>query len=185
MIRPLYLIHAQDNSAAQYSVHYQFYDHFDQIEILFTIKSFISPWHTNASFSDDARKNWGLWNYDVVEVFWQNRTSIPDLFAPYYEWQSSPNDKHFCLQISRPRVSYHTPLFCPITFDNKLSHQDCWITSFKIPKDVLPPKTLPYIGLFAILGREGKRQFFSHHKQITSQPDFHRPEFFLPISSLS
>ncbi len=143
-----------------------------------------SAWHIQDNFSFDTRKNWGLWNFDVVEVFWQNRQVETQLEAPYHEWQISPNNKSFCLDIATPRISYSTPLVCPIKFESQIQ-QNKWIANFIIPEAVYKNFKHHYLGVFAILGKEKDRSYYALNLPATTKPSFHLPEFFLPISALT
>lgn len=181
-VHPLNLICSND-SQATYDVSFSIVEGKDALSIQFDTISSQDSWNMNEQFSTDPRKNWGLWNTDVVEVFWQNRQSPTDLQATYQEWQIAPNDKYFCLEISKPRISFHTPLVCPIRFTSKLLSPNHWQASFIIPKIQQHIQHL-YLGLFAILGSENDRQYYAYKGIPTTRPNFHLPEFFLPLSEL-
>ena len=64
------------------------------------------PTHTNPALPLGSPQ-WGLWEWDVVEVFVASTTasaSGPTL-TPYYEYQVSPLGQHFELEILKPRVA--------------------------------------------------------------------------------
>jgi hypothetical protein len=185
MKRKLFLIHSENQSSDNYSVEFEISTLEDFLEIRFFVTSTSNSWNISESFSHDPRKNWGLWEKDVVEVFWQNRNDSRELNAPYYEWQTSPNHKNFCLEITKVRTSFHTPLQCPVQFEPGHWGPTLWHTAIKIPRSFYSLFDHHYLGLFAILGPPSKRQYYSMHPQKMDKPDFHRPEFFLPLSTLS
>lgn len=120
----------------------------------------------------------------MIELFWQNRKSTKDIEAQYHEWQISPNNKNFCLTINKPRVSYFTPLHCPIKFHSQAT-LNTWIATFSLPNSFCQNEDLPYLGAFAILGPLNNRSYYALNLAPTHHPNFHLPEFFLPIAELS
>lgn len=183
MIQKLHLIHCESSLAPNaHEVLVQLIKNKLQTNIIFTVKSKL--WNTNDSFHEESSKNWGLWNHDVVEVFWQNRTSQNDINAPYYEWQCAPNHKSFCLEIFKPRISYATPLKCPIQIKSQLS-ENLWKAEFIIPSSLYSQFPIHNLGICAILGPENERCYYSLNIKPTKHPNFHLPEFFLPISELA
>jgi len=183
----LCLIHAEDNAPAQYTVEVaiELRPSDKNLAIEFMVTSFSYPWNINDRFHTDSRKNWGLWEHDVVEVFWQNRTFPDEINHPYLEWQIAPNNKHFFLEISRPRLVYATPLKYPITCNSRFIGKNQWLAEFFIPTDLYAHFPYHHLGLFAFLGPKNSRQFFALQGQPTLKPNFHRPENFLPLSTLS
>lgn len=186
MTKLLKLIHAIDDSSSK---HYQLKvelksEHLQKIITVTCQAPLGSAWHTQDSFDIDSRKNWGLWNFDVIEIFWQNRQEANQVQAPYHEWQIAPNNKSFCLDISLPSISYSTPLICPIKFQSQIQ-QSKWIASFIIPEIVYKNFKFPYLGVFAILGQGPDKAYYALNLPVTSKPNFHLPQFFLPISELS
>lgn len=156
------------------------------------IPSLDYAWSISHNFNYSAVKNWNLWQFDVTEVFWQIREHPKDFSAPYFEWQLTPNNFSFCLNINRPRISYYTPLKCPVNFSSKLhfsSNQSLapsyWLATFSIPKLLCPPGKIVALGLFAVLGKENEKSYFSLINKATEKPDFHRPQDFILLSKLT
>jgi hypothetical protein len=140
------------------------------------------PWLSDPVFTQDFTKNWGLWNKDVVEAFLQLRSNPLDLKAPYLEIQISPLNQPFALIITEPRKTFHAPkmldLVHEVSLDGKL-----WKASFKLslPDDL--KGTHLYGGFFACLEHE-PREFYALEPNPELNPDFHRPELFLPLTEL-
>jgi len=185
MKQKLFLIHSEYQSPENYSVEFEISEKRHYLEIHFSVISHLNSWNTSELFSHDPRKNWGLWEKDVVEVFWQNRKNSHDHIAPYFEWQSTPNHKNFCLEVTKIRTCYHTPMNCPVQFVPGQTTPTHWHTTIKVPPSFYSQQNHPYLGIFAILGPSRKRQYYSLNAQKMLKPDFHRPEFFLPLSNLS
>lgn len=137
------------------------------------------PWQTDEVFTQDYTKNWGLWNKDVVEAFLQLRSSEKDLKAPYLEIQVSPLNQPFALIVTEPRKSYHPPKVLDVTHEVSVDGRT-WTSSLKLtlPSDL--KGTIPYGGFFACLDHE-PREFYALEPNPEANPDFHRPELFLPL----
>ncbi len=111
-------------------------------------------------------KNWGLWNFDVCEVFLKKENE-----EKYDEYQVSPLNQKFHLEIFKPREIYFTPFKC--NFITKIQEG---VVSFEIPID----ESKWEIGLFACIGKGKDRKYFSHFKP-DGIIDFHRPEKFMKL----
>lgn len=139
----------------------------NQLEIEFNLNKF----EYSSSIFDlkNSFKNWGLWNFDVCEVFLQFNDEVK-----YYEYQVSPLNQQFSLEIFSPRKISFTPFYPD--FSSKVLNKK---VSFYFSRDFSKVKNFK-IGLFACINIEGKTQYFSHypHDGII---DFHRPEKFLSI----
>lgn len=138
------------------------------------------PWLSDPVFTHDWSKNWGLWNKDVVEAFIQLRQTPDDLKAPYLEIQVSPMNQPFALIIVEPRKTFHAPKVLDfvheVTVDNR-----SWNATMKIALPSELRGTLPYGGFFACLDHD-PRDFFALEPNPENNPDFHRPELFLPLN---
>lgn len=138
-----------------------------------------SSWQIDENLSSDWKKNWGLWNKDVVEAFLQLRQHQGDTSAPYLEIQVSPANQPFALVILEPRKSFHPPEQLDFS-----SHVEVEGRSWKAQMKVTLPEEIKgdklYGGFFACLG-EGSREFFALEPNPESNPDFHRPELFTPL----
>lgn len=141
-----------------------------------------APWSTDSVFTQDWLKNWGLWNKDVVEAFIQLRSSAEDTRAPYLEVQLSPLNQPFALIITEPRKTFYPPKTLELSHETNVEGR-VWSGSmnFKLPEEL--EGTLLYGGFFACLG-EGSREFHALEPNPESNPDFHRPELFLPLGEV-
>ena len=137
------------------------------------------PWLSDPVYTHDWSKNWGLWNKDVVEAFLQLRTHPEDVTAPYLELQVSPLNQPFALFITEPRKIYHAPrdldFIHEVTCEGRLLTATLRVT---LPSEL--KGTLLYGGFFACLEQD-PREFFALEPNPEQNPDFHRPELFLPL----
>jgi hypothetical protein len=136
-------------------------------------------WDTDAVFTQDWNKNWGLWNKDVVEAFLQLRSHESELNAPYLEIQVSPLNQPFALIVTEPRKTYFPPkqleFFSEVSLEGRF-----WHTKMKI---ILPAElkgTKLFGGFFSCLSHN-PREFYALELNPEDQPDFHRPELFLAL----
>jgi hypothetical protein len=136
-----------------------------------------NDWIHNAKFGNDFRKNWELWNFDVVEAFLQLRSHEADISAPYLEIQVSPLNQKLALLILKPRVTFFTPLV--LDFISKIETTDSkWSTQIKLnlTQEFLSAGEL-WGGFFACLGGP-QRSYLALNPNPEEKPDFHRPELF-------
>jgi hypothetical protein len=128
-----------------------------------------AEWMTNPDLNPDFLSCWGLWETDVVEVFFKRKA---DPF--YYEIQVSPQNQRFQLQVIKPREIIATPLDLVWSHHSSIEG-DLWRTKIEIPfEDEL-------LGNYhACLGSPEARNYFSLIK-YPGLPDFHRPQLFEEI----
>ena len=138
------------------------------------------PWLAEEEFTQDWSKNWGLWNTDVVEAFIQLRSDPDDLKAPYLEVQLSPLNQPFALVITEPRKEFHAPGSLTFTHDSNVD-QRVWTGEMKFTLPSELKGELVYGGFFACLDN-GPREFYALEPNPEENPDFHRPELFLPLA---
>jgi hypothetical protein len=138
-----------------------------------------SSWLSNESLTNDWSKNWGLWKTDVVEAFLQLRRSPEDLKAPYLELQVSPLNQPFALVITEPRKTFAPPKKLDFTHEVRLEGRS-WRVDFKVtlPEELVGSEI--YGGFFACLDQD-PREYYALEPNPEINPDFHRPEFFLPL----
>jgi hypothetical protein len=138
------------------------------------------PWLSDPVFTHDFSKNWGLWNKDVVEAFLQLRKHPDDLKAPYLEIQVSPLNQPFALIITEPRKTFHAPKVLDILHEVAVEGKS-WTSTFKLtlPRDLSGIHL--YGGFFACLDHD-PREFYALEPNPENNPDFHRPELFLPLT---
>lgn len=174
------LIAHHANSVNQFDVEVDY--HCDGIFLLtnfiVTAKSDFNEWQTSKKFENDYKKNWGLWDFDVVEIFIQNRKLDDEMYAPYLEFQVSPLNQPFALDIIKPREKYFSPEV--IDFETKVDVAiNKWKTNIKIK---LPFDVISLYGNFhACLGTKEKRQYFSLNPNKEERPDFHLPKNFIKL----
>jgi hypothetical protein len=129
-----------------------------------------------ASFTSDYRRNWTLWERDVVELFFQRRQHPQDFLAPYLELQLSPLNQPFALMILKPRISFYTPLTLKL---ESSVHTHSW--GFESHLEVELPSELQlgecWAGMFAALGKN-PREFHALSPWAQGIPDFHQPQYF-------
>lgn len=138
-----------------------------------------APWQSDANFSSDYSKNWGLWNKDVIEAFLQLRSNENDLAAPYLEIQVSPLNQPFALIIKEPRKTYYAPenlqFKTEVTLTDKL-----WTGKMEVilPEDLQGDQL--YGGFFSMITIDPK-EYYALNPNPEANPDFHRPELFLRL----
>lgn len=152
-----------------------------EVMIEFTVnKRSGRPWLSDPVFNQDWSKNWGLWNKDVVEAFIQLRSTPDDLRAPYLEIQVSPANQPFALIIEEPRKTFHAPKVLDFTHEVTVEGRS-WKAAMKVTLPTDLRGTLPYGGFFACLDHD-PREYFALEPNPENNPDFHRPELFLPLN---
>lgn len=123
---------------------------------------------------------WGLWEYDVVEVFLQPRNTIKNESAPYFEFQLSPKSQKFSLEVLKPRIQFFSPLDIRWTGESNIN-ENSWYAEFHFDDPLFKNTTELYFGAYAILGKDN-RNYYSLDP-FDSVIDFHRPKKFHNISS--
>ncbi|MBI3556580.1 MAG: hypothetical protein HY074_09980 [Deltaproteobacteria bacterium] len=132
----------------------------------------------NAALRTD-KSQWGLWDWDVVELFVSANDS-----AIYYEFQLSPLDQFFELEIFEPRVRINKEFVSNFVHAVEQVAADAWKAVFKIPLAPLgwDGKMDSLRGnAFAILGPPGARSYLSLNLPKQAKPDFHLPQYFKKI----
>jgi hypothetical protein len=138
-----------------------------------------ATWQTDASFSSDYSKNWGLWNKDVVEAFLQLRADENDLTAPYLEIQVSPLNQPFALVIKEPRKTYFAPENLNLKTSSSVEGK-VWAGKMEVtlPEDLKGDHL--YGGFFSMISIDPK-EYYALNPNPEENPDFHRPELFLRL----
>ena len=136
-----------------------------------------SSLYTDEKFEVGSFKNWGLWEYDVVEVFLRRGKSEGD----YLELQASPFKQFFALRVIEPRKVTQEPEHLKSKINTKIT-SDGFEAEFQIELDDLPGEGDVIIGnLFACLGTPDKRKYFAINPNLETVPDFHRPDLFIKL----
>lgn len=123
-------------------------------------------------------KNWGLWNFDVVEFF----LTFSDNSNEYLELQISPLNQLFALEISTPRRDFSYPNNFDIDSGVFIDGNN-WHGRLSVPIDLIPGNSNKLRGnITSILGRP--RNHFALNINKDNRADFHRPDLFLNIGEL-
>ena len=148
-----------------------------------------SEFHTNPLLKPD-RSCWGLWEWDVVEVFVESgRDSDVQPIAAhrkYFEFQLSPLGQYFELEILEARKKWNTSYasgFKKRVF--RRSETKEWIAEFVITLKSLGysvESPLPIRGnAFAILGPSARRSYWALSLPPQDTPNFHLPSHFIDL----
>ena len=145
------------------------------IDFKFSVRSSCG-FHSCDNFGFDYSKNWGLWDFDVVEIF------IKRSGEHYLELQCSPLGQTVALLIEKPREKHVIPKTLPVNFTSNIDTE--WKTKISIPLDFIPGDGASIFGgCFACLG-ENPREYYSLNPNPEKSADFHRPELFLKFGEI-
>ncbi len=149
----------------------------DHLNINFTVAPYLNPL-INHSYSLN-QSSIGLWDYDVVEAFIAVSSNNNTNLHHYYEFQLSPLNQYFELEIFEPRKKLnekYTSKFLHIS--NVIDHK--WDAQFQIPLSSIQckDKSLLYGNFFSCLGNETERSYWSAYLPNQVKPDFHLPQYF-------
>ncbi|MEX0799545.1 MAG: hypothetical protein WD025_08870 [Bacteriovoracaceae bacterium] len=130
-----------------------------------------------------GHKNWGLWEYDVFELF----LTRANREAPYLELQVSPINQKFALLIKRPREEWIYPESIPFSSVSKVEG-GVWKCHLNVPVENIPGNSQEIYGnIHLIIGPESngkKRSHYSLNPNSEHKPDFHRPDLFVKLGEL-
>lgn len=143
--------------------------------------------HARANFPDAEPHEpiWGLWDYDVSELFLssaQDEAAVKS--APYFEFQVSPFSQHFELKIMEPRVRFDETFRSGVKVASTIKSVKAWQATLEVPLEALScqwDRPL-YGGIFACLLTDPHRAYFAAHGQTQDVPDFHRPDLFFCLA---
>ncbi len=168
------------SGSAKHSLKVTWTREINKVTIEFQVQKRTSDaWLADTVFTSDWSKNWGLWNKDVVEAFLQLRSHENDIKAPYLEIQVSPLNQPFALIIEEPRKTFHAPAKLNFVTESQTDGRS-WTgkMTVELPEDLTGDKL--YGGFFSCLDHE-PREFYALEPNPEANPDFHRPELFLPL----
>ena len=115
---------------------------------------------------------WGLWEFEVVEIFVAGRDGA------YTEIELGPHGHHLILRFKEPRRPWAQEL--PLDYRASIQHS-LWSGKALVPWSYLPPA--PHrINLYAIHGLGAGRRYLALQPVPGEQPDFHQLDFFKAIS---
>ena len=123
-----------------------------------------------------THSQWGLWDFDVFEIFIQKRFSPKQFDNPYTEFQISPLGQFFILEILKRRELHYTPLHQPFSFESKMEH--CWNGFITFPKE---QGVEYYFNFTSIQGPPEERNHYASVGDFTKPADFHCPHLFRKV----
>ena len=127
-----------------------------------------APFHHDPPPPVPPQSLWGLWEYEVVEVF------LVGSDGQYLEAEFSPHGHHLLLWLSSPRQVTHKHL--PVDFE--VTHtQNRWKGRAYIDLDQIP-NPVQRCNFFAIHGLDKHRRYLCYSPLNTVKPDFHQPDRF-------
>ncbi len=139
---------------------------------------------TDKSFNQDHFDNWGLWEFDVTEVFIQKVQGPEDISNRYLEIQVSPLSQKFALDVFIPRTE--TRKIKDLEVKAHSAIRDGGFNShFRIPYSIIPGSGEFLKASFcACLGEKGHRELFSTCINPEDKADFHRPDLFKVLGQI-
>lgn len=130
------------------------------------------PIRANPAFSTESSQ-WGLWEWDVVELFVQASAAAPT----YYEFQVSPLGQFFELEIFEPRKRFNRDFASGFRAHAKTLSSADWNAELVIPLRAIgwdgDPQSLKG-NAFAVLSST----YWSLFLPPQQKPDFHLPQYF-------
>ncbi len=164
------------NSESSFGPNIQWSIDNDQIEFEFSIDGYSKKKRNlNPEMKGAFNENWGLWDYDVVEVF------IRFGNGPYLEIQCSPLEQVFALNITTPREDFSFP----DKIESKVMagiHDQTWVSTLTISFKDIPgfnEDTNLNGNCFSCLGLADSREYYALNINKEDGPDFHRPDLFV------
>ena len=114
---------------------------------------------------------WGLWEYEVVELF------LLGTDEQYLEVELGPHGHHLILTLKGVRniVSRHAE----VTYQTTLGDAR-WSGVARLPRSLLPPGPLR-ANAFRITGPGSTRGYYATYPSTGAQPDFHSLETYRPL----
>lgn len=142
------------------------------------------PVRTNPDLARGSSQ-WGLWDWDVVELFLSVGSRGPDGAPKYFEFVVSPLAQHFELEIFEPRKRFNREWVSGFERSARVLGPRHWSAEMRIPLARLgwDGRAESLTGnAFAILGPEDAKSYWSLFLPMQEQPDFHLPQYFRPLS---
>lgn len=134
-----------------------------------------APYYGDVAPEQPACSLWGLWNYEVVEIF------LVGADGRYLEAEFGPHGHHLLLWLDAPRNIVQKHL--PVSFRSSIVEKR-WYGSVHIDASILPEKIVKW-NLFSIHGQDTHRVYQCMQPLGTAQPDFHQPHRFPLFSEVS
>ena len=135
--------------------------------------------HTHTKFSQTGYDNWGLWEYDVLELFLTRNHSH------YLELQISPLKQTFALLVIEPRKTYEKIERLDLAFQVEHSANLFRVCADLAVSDI--PGSSQHIqgNVHACLGPSDKRCFLGTNINSEEKVNFHRPDLFIPLGAIA
>jgi hypothetical protein len=175
-MRELKRVHSEPGAEPGARVSVEFEADARALTARFEVRSSIAP-RTRPDLALGTSQ-WGLWEWDVVELFVRGQG------AHYYEFQVSPLGQHFELKILEPRKRWDRDWTSGLRA-SATPEPWGWRGRLEIPLQALDgqdPEALEG-GAFAILGAPGSKSYFGLYLPEQAKPDFHLPERFQPLQA--
>lgn len=134
---------------------------------------------THTDFTPEHWDNWGLWEYDVVEVF-ITKDKNPN---HYLELQVSPLNQKLALEIFEPRKVFEKTNPHGVEVQAEAT-QVGFKANFTIPLNIIPgEEKIVKANFHACLHNkeQNKTYYFSMQANPETKADFHRPEYFVTL----
>lgn len=128
---------------------------------------------------------WGLWDWDVVELFLAPFRPTDGQFPCYLEFQVSPLNQYFEMMIFEPRKRFDRDFrLLGLRHSASILSEKRWTAELQIPLAPLgwdgDPGSL-FGNAFSIQGKPGERNYWSLYLPPQTKPDFHLPRHFQPL----
>ena len=151
----------------------------DCVEIQFKVET--DKLITSNDFKTNGFENWGLWNFDVVEVFLQ-KSSQTDR---YLELQVSPLGQKLAIDIFKPREDHRIKVDYQGTMESMITPFG-FDAKFSVPLNEIPGDDKVVFGNFtACLGLTNRRSYSAISiNDEDKEPDFHIPRLFQKLGEL-
>ena len=127
-----------------------------------------SPFYGDPAPDGPAGAVWGLWDFEVVELF------LVGADGRYLEAEFGPRGHHLVLQLAGPRQIVAREL--PAAYEAVIA-EGRWRGEARI-EGALVPWPIARVNAFAIHGRGDARRYLAHAALPGPKPDFHQPHRF-------
>lgn len=159
---------------SHYQVNFTYQIKDNLLSISFEVISKTGTFNTSNQFDKKGIQNWGMWEYDVLEVFLSTNKQ-----APYLELQLSPLNQKLALIIKEPRKTWNYPEDWDDFFVNSKVNDNKWSGTIEIELNKIPnfkEDSSVWANVFGILG--SPQEFYAWNPNPEESPDHHRPELF-------
>ena len=127
-----------------------------------------APFHGDSAPDALAGAVWGLWEFEVVELF------LVGADGRYLEAEFGPHGHHLVLQLAGPREIVAQEL--PVVYTAEIA-EGRWRGEAHIEAPLVP-WPIARVNAFAIHGDGAARRYLAHAALPGPKPDFHQPDRF-------